>query len=72
MYLFFLCYILAVMKWLDKYLHTKTSLLDTNFVLPESPSKFSCKVGDQKAPFSIATTPRCKGGCNSFPWIAPL
>ena len=26
----------------------------------------------QKAPFSIATTPRCRGGRNSFPWIAPL
>ena len=32
----------------------------------------SCKVGDQKAPFSIATTPRCRGECYSFPWIAPL
>ena len=29
-------------------------------------------VGDSKAPFSIATTPRCWGGCYSFPWIAPL
>ena len=28
--------------------------------------------GDQKAPFSIATTPRCRGGCYSFPWIAPF
>ena len=28
--------------------------------------------GDQKAPFSIATTPRCRGGRYSFPWIAPL
>ena len=28
--------------------------------------------GDPKAPFSIATTPRCRGGRNSFPWIAPL
>ena len=28
--------------------------------------------GDQKAPFSIATTPRCRGGHNSFRWIAPL
>ena len=28
--------------------------------------------GDQKAPFSIVTIPRCKGGCYSFPWIAPL
>ena len=28
--------------------------------------------GDQKAPFSIATTPRCRRGRLSFPWIAPL
>ena len=28
--------------------------------------------GDQKVPFSIATTPRCRGGRYSFPWIAPL
>ena len=25
-----------------------------------------------QAPFSIATSPRCKGGHYSFPWIAPL
>ena len=25
--------------------------------------------GDLKAPFSRATTPRCKGGCYSFPWL---
>ena len=37
----------------------------------------SCKVklatlveGDPKAPFSIATTPRCRGERKSFPWIA--
>ena len=29
-------------------------------------------VGDQKAPFPIATTPRCREGHYSFPWIAPL
>ena len=28
--------------------------------------------GDQKAPVSIATTPRFRGGHYSFPWIAPL
>ena len=28
--------------------------------------------GNQKAPFSIATTPRCWGGHYSFPRIAPL
>ena len=28
--------------------------------------------GDPKASFSIATTPRCRGGHYSIPWIAPL
>ena len=28
--------------------------------------------GELKAPFSIATTPRCRGGRYSFSWIAPL
>ncbi len=28
--------------------------------------------GDLKVPFSVATTPRCRGGRFSFPWIAPL
>ena len=28
--------------------------------------------GDPKVPFLIATTPRCRGGHSSIPWIAPL
>ena len=28
--------------------------------------------GDQKAPFSVATILRCRGGHYSFPWITPL
>ena len=28
--------------------------------------------GNPNAPFSIATTPRCRGGRYSFPWIVPL
>ena len=28
--------------------------------------------GDQKALFSVATTSKCRGGCYSFPWVAPL
>ena len=28
--------------------------------------------GNEKAPFSIATTPRYRGGRYSFPWTAPL
>ena len=27
---------------------------------------------DQKAPISIATTPRCRGERYSFSWISPL
>ena len=27
---------------------------------------------DTRAPFSIATTPRCRGGRYSFLWMAPL
>ena len=27
---------------------------------------------DPKASFSIATTPRCRGGHYFFPWIAPF
>ena len=27
---------------------------------------------EPKAPFSIATTPRCRRELYSFPWIAPL
>ena len=27
---------------------------------------------DPKSPFLIATTPKCRGGCYSFHWIAPL
>ena len=32
----------------------------------------SVVVGNQKAPFSIATTSRCRGQRNSFPMIAPF
>ena len=28
--------------------------------------------GDRKDTFSIAALPRCRGGCYSVPWIAPL
>ena len=28
--------------------------------------------GDSKALLSIATTLKCRGGCYSNPWIAPL
>ena len=43
------------------------------FSLVSSQVKSSTVVeGDQMAPFSIATTLRCRGGCYSFPRIAPL
>ena len=45
-----------------------------NYILPDKKTtyKLNDKEGDQNAPFSIATTPRCRGGRYSFPWIAPL
>ena len=48
--------------------------LSTNIVITHSHiSKLATVVeGDQKAPFTIATTSRCRGGCYSFPWIVPL
>ena len=51
-------------------------LFECPFVLfPSTKSrvKFATLVeGYPKAPFSIATTPRCRGGRHSVPWIAPL
>ena len=35
--------------------------------------KFATVVdGDPKAPFSIATTPKCREGRYSIPWIVPV
>ena len=51
----------------------------SNFVGYLTPNPFLYKLllatvveGDQKTPFSIATTPRFWGGYYFFPWIAPL
>ena len=47
--------------------------IELNCVLIKSKVKLATVVeGDQKAPFSIATKLRCRGGCYSFPWTAPL
>ena len=53
-----------------------TELLLVNSCLTANTVKGSIKLvtmvkGDQKVPFSIATTPRCRGGGYSFPRIAP-
>ena len=37
-----------------------------------SSSRTTVVEGDPKAPFSIATTLKCRGRGYSFPWIAPL
>ena len=48
-------------------------LFDCSFLHQKSKKRLAPVIeGDQKAPFSIATTPRCRGGRYSFPWIAPL
>ena len=69
--------------WCHKFLPTKvyphppkkhqTSSLDFILHLYVSKVKLATVVeGNPKAPFSIATTPRCRGGHYSFPWITPL
>ena len=49
-----------------KYLQTKSFPIDSKVNLA------TVVEGDTKAPFSIAITPRLRGGRYSFPWIAPL
>ena len=47
------------LKWLNTQVSSKVKLA-------------TIVEGDPKAPFSIATTPRCRGGRYSIPRIAPL
>ena len=48
-------------------------LADCDTYIPKNKVKLVTVVeGDQKAPFSIATTPRCRRGRYAFPRIAPL
>ena len=57
-----------LVSWSEKFLH-----LLINIGLEVSKVNLATIVeGDPKAPFSIATTPKCRGGRYSFPWIAPL
>ena len=67
-------------------IHTQKLIVKSNYQLNFKPHYFKRKKlyrnskvklvtvveGDQKAPFSIATTARCRGGCYSFPRITPL
>ena len=45
---------------------------NNNIYIYKSKVKLAILVkGDPKALFSIATTPRCRGGRHSIPWIDP-
>ena len=67
-------YINKIPKSQNLYEIEKNALHGNAHVFRKVPKvKFVTKVdGDPKAPFSIATTPRCRGGRYSFPWIVPL
>ena len=43
-----------------------------NFVSPSRVELATLVEGDPKVPFSIAITPKCRGGCYSILWIVPL
>ena len=61
-------------RWfLPKELAVGSSVFNCTFFKKINSKKLTTLVkGDQKAPFSIATTPRSRGGCYSITWIAPL
>ena len=63
-------------KWKN---NTVTMVINNHITVIKFDIKLVSKVklativeGDPKAPFSIATTPRCRGGRYSIPRIAPL
>ena len=73
------CYILSVTEGLSICISSREISIENTGILSEFESwntrqkKLATVVeGDQKAPFSIATTSRCRGGRYSFPRIAPL
>ena len=64
----------AILKHAIKIFH-KTAADDDVWLDKRKVSKVKLATvveGDQKAPFLMATTPSCRGGHYSFPWIAPL
>ena len=63
------------LKWLIKKItHEISEKLkkETKSLLISKVKLATVAEGDPKAPFSIATTPRGRGGRYSFPCIAPL
>ena len=53
--------------------YTQDSLSDITITMGHMLVKLEILVeSDPNAPFSISTTPRCRGGYFSIPWIAPL
>ena len=65
-------YSLLVISFLNELdlirLHTSIAIVSTQLKV----KLVTLVKGDPKAPFSIATTSRCRGERYSFPWIAPL
>ena len=62
----------SVVRW-DNKVHSSVGFLFFFQLLLILVVKLATVVeSDQKAPFSIATTPRCREGCYSFLWIASL
>ena len=52
--------------------HTHTYIYIYIYIYSKKVKLATIVKGDPKAPFSIATTPRCRGGRYSIPRIAPL
>ena len=62
--------IIYTCRYVIKLIRTNVSLCPSLIIYIVS--KLTVVEGDPKATFSVATTPRCRGGHNSFSWIDPL
>ena len=68
----FLVRIIQIIRYAFYYYHIFVSTWQVHFICKSKVKLATIVEGDPKAPFSIATTPRCRGGRYSIPWIAPL
>ena len=65
-------YIPIKVYWMLPFVFEGENVVDYTIKYSEEVKLATVVEGNQKSPFPIATTPRCKRGHYLFPWIAPL
>ena len=59
-------------EYFSEFFFLATDVISFKYVIVFKVKLVTLVESDPKAPLSIATTQRCRGGCYSTPWIAPL